>query len=322
MDRTARARRARPTRLGARLRTRIAGALAGLGALFAAACAPLAQAPAPTVAAAPRIGPALWRVADADTTIYLFGTVHALPSGVDWMRGEIPAALASADTLVTEVDMSEAASASPQLQSDVVGRAMLPKDESLRDLLDPRQRGEYEAAIAKLGMPVEAFDRYKPWYAALMFTMVPLMKQGYAGKSGVETGLAGQAAGKRHDALETIDFQLSVFDDLPRAEQVAYLMQVIEGSEDVKATLDAMVADWLAGDADGLAVLMNEDMGDDPVLADRLLYARNRKWADWIVNRLDTPGTVFMAVGAGHLAGKGSVQDVLAQRGIAAARIQ
>jgi uncharacterized protein YbaP (TraB family) len=109
---------------------------------------------------------------------------------------------------------------------------------------------------------------------------------------------------------------------LPRAEQVAYLMQVIEGSEDVKATLDAMVADWLAGDADGLAVLMNEDMGDDPVLADRLLYARNRKWADWIVNRLDTPGTVFMAVGAGHLAGKGSVQDVLAQRGIAAARIQ
>jgi uncharacterized protein YbaP (TraB family) len=83
-----------------------------------------------------------------------------------------------------------------------------------------------------------------------------------------------------------------------------------------------MVKAWSEGDADRLAALMNESMKDDPALAERLLYARNRNWAQWIDDRLDQPGTVFMAVGAGHLAGKESVQDALATRGIQSVRVQ
>ena len=44
--------------------------------------------------------------------------------------------------------------------------------------------------------------------------------------------------------------------------------------------------------------------------------------AEWIGNRLEEPGTVFLAVGAGHLAGEGSVQDQLSANGIAAERLQ
>ena len=59
----------------------------GLGAAaalaFAGACA--TTPPEPVAPAVP--GPALWKVADKDTTIYLFGTVHALPKDVPWMRG-------------------------------------------------------------------------------------------------------------------------------------------------------------------------------------------------------------------------------------------
>jgi uncharacterized protein len=53
-----------------------------------------------------------------------------------------------------------------------------------------------------------------------------------------------------------------------------------------------------------------------------LLTNRNRAWAEWIAARLDKPGVVFMAVGAGHLAGEQSVQAQLAARGIASSRVQ
>ncbi len=293
----------------------------GLGAAaalaFAGACA--TTPPLPAAPAVP--GPALWKVADKDTTIYLFGTVHALPKDVPWMRGAIGPALAASDTLVTEVDLAEKDPAA--MQQSLLKTAFLPQDENLRGLLTDDQRAKYEAELSKLGMPVESFDRYEPWYAALMFALIPLAKEGIVGDNGVEQAL-GTAAGsqKQHGALETVDYQLSIFDTLPRDAQIDYMMQTLEGNDDIKALLDAMVAEWLKGDADNLARLMNDDMAGDEALMEKLLWQRNRTWADWVAKRLEAPGTVFVAVGAGHLAGAKSVQADLAAKGIKVSRVQ
>ena len=67
---------------------------------------------------------------------------------------------------------------------------------------------------------------------------------------------------------------------------------------------------------------MTEDMAGDTALMERLLWQRNRAWADWMAKRLDTPGTVFVAVGAGHLAGPRSVQADLAAKGLRVRRVQ
>jgi uncharacterized protein YbaP (TraB family) len=67
---------------------------------------------------------------------------------------------------------------------------------------------------------------------------------------------------------------------------------------------------------------MNEMQGQSPALYELLLAGRNRSWAEWIETRLKSPGTVFVAVGAGHLAGKNSVQDYLAKDGIKTSRIE
>ncbi len=279
-----------------------------------------ATTPAPPVAPAVS-GPALWKVADADTTIYLFGTVHALPKDVPWMRGAIEPALAASDTLVTEVDLNAQDPAA--MQKLIMTTGVLPPDENLRGLLNADQKAQYEKALSKLGMPVELFDRFEPWYASLMFALIPLAKAGIVGDNGVEKGLDATAgAGKQHAALETVEYQLSIFDSLPRETQIDYMMKTIDGSDDIKALLDAMMAEWLKGDADALAALMNEDMEGEDALMERLLWQRNRNWADWVQKRLDTPGTVFVAVGAGHLAGAKSVQADLAARGIAVSRVQ
>lgn len=280
-----------------------------------------APAPAPVEAQEVETAmPALWKVADEDTTIYLFGTVHVLPEGVAWYRGPIADAFDASDILVTEIEMTPESMAATQ--NLVMTKGVLPEGETLRGMLNEEQRAAYEAALARVELPPAAFDRFEPWYGAMMMTMLPLLKQGYSTDAGVEAVLDTKAGETlERGALETVEEQLSIFDNLPPETQIAFLMETVEGVDDIKEMLDAMVAEWAEGDADELARLMNEGM-TDPVLAERLLYARNANWAKWIDERLDAPGTVFVAVGAGHLAGEQSVQDKLAELDIEAARVQ
>jgi len=266
------------------------------------------------VAAAPVAalsGPALWRVSDADTTVYLFGTVHALPEGADWYDARIESAFTASDELVTEIDMAGDPAAMASLFADA---ARLSRGRNLRELMSFENRAQYESALTALGVPVEALDSVEPWYAALNVTTLPLIRSGFNPDSGVDQVLTERGAGKQRSALETVEEQVALFDGLPMDAQLALLDGAVEGVDSVAETLEAMVDRWLAGDADGLATLMNADM-DDPALFQRLLYDRNARWVDWIETRMETPGTVFIAVGAGHLAGTGSVQDLLGQRG-------
>ena len=264
-------------------------------------------------------GPAMWKVADEDTTIYLFGTVHALPKEVEWYSEDIAAALTSSDTIVTEIKMD--ASVGARMQQLVAETGMMPEGQTLRDLLDEEQRASFEEAMGKISVPVAAFDQFEPWYAGMMMTMIPLFQQGYSPDTGVEKVLLSEAGEVDQDALETIEFQIGVFDGLPQESQINFLIETAENIDDLKPSLDAMVQEWLEGDAESLADLMNEGLTDEN-LAEQLLYARNRNWAEWIQARMDAPGTVFIAVGAGHLAGENSVQDALEQRGLEVARIK
>lgn len=270
-------------------------------------------------AAAQGKGPALWKVADEDTTIYLFGTVHVLPQGLDWYDAPIADALASSQTIVTEIPMDAGSQA--ELQQLTQAKGLLPAGTTLRSLLTPEQTTAYTAAMAKIGIPAEAFDPIKPWLAGLTFAVLPLMQQGYDPNSGVERVLLTKAEGKETGALETAEFQLGIFDGMTQQAQVAFMMEAATGIDEVKPMLDRMVAEWIKGDADQLAAVMNEGMSD-PAVAEALLYARNRNWAEWIDTRLDKPGTVFIAVGAGHLAGAKSVQDYLGQKGITVTRVK
>ena len=265
-------------------------------------------------------GPALWKVSDEDTTIYLFGTVHVLPKDLVWYDAEIDQALSASDTIVTEIAMDPATEAKQQILAQQKG--VFTDGTTLRSLLNEEQRAAYESALARLGAPANSFDPLEPWLTTLTLTFLPLMQQGYDPASGVEKVILSKAGEQSLDALETIEFQLDMFDSMPMDKQVTFMMEAVEAMPEVKATLDGMVERWAQGDADGLAALMNDDL-TDPVLADTLLYSRNESWAEWIEDRLDNaPGTVFMAVGAGHLAGKQSVQDYLEERGIQSERVQ
>lgn len=264
-------------------------------------------------------GPALWKVADEDTTIYLFGTVHVLPEGMEWYEGKISQALQSSDKLITEIYISkgnEAAAGAAFME-----KGALPAGESLRDLLSEEQKTVYEEAMTKMRLPVSAFDTMEPWLAAVNISMIPLLQAGYSPETGVEKVLEVKAGDMVRGELESVNFQVDLFDTLPMESQIAFMMEAAGGVDEIVPMLDSMVGEWASGDPEELGKMMNEGFSD-PVLAEALLYSRNATWAEWIDTRLDTPGTIFIAVGAGHLAGEKSVQDVLALRGIETTRIQ
>ena len=286
-----------------------------LALLLFAAPGAAQEAPAPLVA-----HPALWRVADADTTIYLFGTVHALPEGAQWLKGPVAGALLSSDTLVTEV--LPGTLTDPAFLKRYTAAAMLPEGETLRGLLTDEQRAKFEAALKASGLKPDQLDRFKPWFAANTLVLAPLLKKGFAVAAGSEGSIEAKAPkSTARVGLETGDEQVALFDSMPRDLQIANLMEVVAKMGELDARVDRTVSAWLSGDVATVAA-ESEAKDDDPRMAEALLYPRNRAWADWIAKRLATPGRVFVAVGAGHLAGPHSVQAALADKGLTVTRLQ
>lgn len=277
-------------------------------------------------------GPALWQFGDEDTTIYMLGTIHILPEGTNWLTPTIETALASSDQFVSEIDTSlipeyDPASGNPpppelvaigQMQAEM---AALTTGGTVRDLMSAEERTAYEAAMGELGLPVAAFDGFEPWFVAMTMSQIAMMQAGYDASNGVERQLDHLIDGKDRAAFETVEQQFTFFDTLPMESQLLFLTGGLGEMGELDAVFTEMVGEWVEGDPVGLAGVINDQM-DDPHLYYNLLTQRNYAWAEWLDERLDQPGTVFVAVGAGHLAGDHSVQDFLAQRGIEVDRVQ
>jgi uncharacterized protein YbaP (TraB family) len=151
-----------------------------------------------------------------------------------------------------------------------------------------------------------------------------MQKVGKTGEQGAEAVItaAAKANNKPVDQLETLEYQMQLFDKLPEAEQIRMLEYTAATFGDMESTFAKMTKAWNDGDADGLAAMMNEMQTQSPAMHQLMLTGRNATWAKWIEERMKTPGTVFVAVGAGHLAGKDSVQDYLAKAGIKTTRVK
>lgn len=308
-------------------RSRLLGALSPLALLLASptiaqtAAAPTAPtAPAAAVTTPVDADPALWVVKDRDTTIYLFGTVHVLKPGLSWFDEGVKKAFDASKEVVLEIPLPSDEEAQKVLIPLVVDRDGPP----LTQKLHPEKRAAYAAALGKLGLPPAAFDQLYPWFAAVTISQLILQKAGYDPKSGAERSIdtAAKAAGKPVTGLETLEQQLGYFATLPEEDQIAFLELGVDDFDRGAKTIDEMVASWSKGDPEGLATVMNRDIDKLPKLYKILLADRNVRWADWIKQRMAKPGTVFVAVGAGHLAGKDSVQAKLAKLRLKAKRVK
>jgi len=283
-------------------------ATAALTMLSAAACAEQPAAPPTTAADA---DPALWVVKDKDTTIYLFGTVHVLKPGLSWFDDGVRAAFDKADALVLEMVLPDPA----QMQAMVMKVGVATDGTPLSQKLPAADRDGYARAVAEIGAPPALIDKLKPWLAATEFSVAPLAKLGYSPANGPEAVLtaAAKAADKPVLGIETAEQQFGYLDGLSHAAQIDFLESAIKDMPKLSTEMGEMVTDWSKGKPEALARIMNDELTGQAELKQTLLLDRNARFATWIADRMKQPGVVFVAVGAGHLAGEGSVQKDLAE---------
>ncbi len=305
------------------------GAALGVGltiALLAAAPDAFAQEASAASPAAPRVvppasgkGPALWSVSDADSTIYLFGTVHVLRPETAWGSPTVDAAFDSASSVIFEISNPDDQTAiAPLIQQYGVS-----PQRPLSSLLTADELAHLDTAAKTIGASAAQFDPLRPWLVALSLSVAPLVKAGYDPQSGVELILKAraEAAGKPVTGLETIDKQVGILANLSEETQLDFLRSTLESFDDASTELDLMVEAWAAGDVDTLNRLGVVEMREESEeVYQALLVQRNADWAGQIQALLAGSGVTFIAVGSAHLAGDDSVQSILEDRGVQVVR--
>ncbi|MEQ1726078.1 MAG: TraB/GumN family protein [Sphingopyxis sp.] len=288
------------------LRPRIPCALATL-TLLLAAC----SAPAPLVSGPAH--PPMWLADDGDTRFILIGSVHQLPPQLDWQDARVRRAVGQADELLLEIDPAEM----PQIPALF---ARMAYDEPVMTLDRRIGRGLAAPAFdmaARAGISAYQARTIESWGLAMALGSVGSADAGLTSDAGVEATLthAFQAAHKPVRGLERAADQLALFDALPDATQDAMLARTIRERGQARGQICDLLRAWARGDTARLAAIATGEVARTPGLAERLVYARNRAWAAALTARARRPGTVMVAVGAGHLVGEQSLPSLLGAAG-------
>jgi uncharacterized protein YbaP (TraB family) len=297
----------------------LAAAMAFAPAAASAQASPASPA-APTTQAAPLpdADPALWVVRDDDTTIYLFGTFHVLDTR-PWFNDEVRTAFDASSELVLEARIPENLAA---LQPLILQYALDTDGPPLSQRLTAGQYAALNGIVTAAGAPAGAFDVLEPWFVALSLpALVAQQRLGMRAEQGPEMVLSAAARARQMPIgeLEGLEAQFRMFDGRPEEQQLAQLRETLDSIDEIEAKLPPMLAAWSTGNMDELATITERE--SDPATYRMLFTDRNARWAGWIQERLARPGAVFLAVGAGHLAGANSVQAALEGRGIRAERV-
>jgi uncharacterized protein len=266
--------------------------------------------------------PALWVAKNDHATVYLFGTVHLLPSDTNWRSPGLDKALEQSQRLSIEIVDDDAAT----IQTLVMQNG-IDLEHPLSSKLNSAEQRQLEQAVetAKLPGGAAAVQAMRPWMAALFLTMAPLTQAGLDPNQGVDKLLKAQMlkAGKPVDGLETSEKQIRMLADLPESMQLDFLRQSFKEVADGPAKLRELIDAWRNGDVDAIAHIEDEDLRkESPRLYQSLIVDRNQAWAKLIAERMQQPGVSFIAVGAGHLAGPDSVQTQLRKLGVETSQVK
>jgi uncharacterized protein YbaP (TraB family) len=284
-------------------------------ALLASACA--RAEPPPT--------PLLWKVSDADNTVYLLGSFHALRPSDYPLAPEVDAAFADAERVAFELAPAELES--PTLAQEMLAAATFPAGQDLRGALPADTYAMLEAYSQANGLPLAVFARTEPWFVGLVVTMSGMQKAGLDPKQGLDRHLIALAAkaGKPAIGLESGYDQIRALDSMDAAEQLQMLEEALDSSADFKAELDKVHGYWRRGDEQALHAHMAVELRKEyPLLYEAINVERNRAWLPKVRAMLDAEreDDALVVVGALHLLGEDGLVAMLRGQGYAVERVR
>jgi uncharacterized protein YbaP (TraB family) len=296
--------------------------------------APQAAAPVATVAgkvqpAAPAANgspvPLLWRVSDADNTVYLLGSFHALRPTDYPLAPAVEAAFADAEQVRFELSPEEMLS--PELGVSMATAAQLPEGETLRSVLAPATWDKLEAWASSRGLPLETFMGMEPWFVSLVITVMEMQRIQLDPAQGLDRHLIDRAvaAGKHTGGLETAAEQIAALDSMSREEQQQALLEALGEADDFRTEMEALHTAWRNGDDRTLYDRMGLELRQKyPRLYQRIDVDRNRAWFPEIRALLDDShdDDALVVVGSLHLLGDDGVVEMLRAQGYKVERVR
>lgn len=267
----------------------------------------------------------LWEISGKDLTkpSYLFGTIHIIKKDDYFFTPTMEKALMSTDGVAFEIDMEDMSDFSKIM--GMMSSMYMKDNKTLRDLLDDDEYDMVNTHFQKMGLPLAFLERIKPMFLSMMAgggeDMMGFSLDGESNSSMVSYEMQLMEMAKKEEkditGLETMEFQMSLFDSIPYDAQAKMLLSSIEAEDKSEAgenQLDMMIKLYKAQDIQGMQNIMKDEPDALGGYEDLLLQKRNYNWIP-IMSEMMTEKPMFFAVGAGHLGGEEGVISLLRQQG-------
>ncbi len=258
----------------------------------------------------------VWKVSDADSTVYLAGSVHLLRKSDLPIPGAYARVYEDSEEVIFEVDM--ATMSDPLMVVKLQKLGMLPQGETLEDHLSEKTMTALRAYLKASGIPSVMMEKMKPGMLLITISSIEAMKLGASPEHGVETTLYKRCIedGKPSSGLETLEYQLGRFNALTDEEVDKELAESLGKIDEMADMLDELIQAWKSGDTKRIDQILKEQMVEDSPIEKLLLTDRNKNWIPAIEKALAGKKNTMFLVGAAHLIGENSVVAILQRKGL------
>ncbi len=257
----------------------------------------------------------LWEVRSTNTTAYLLGSIHLLSESAYPLPSQMDSAFKSSEQLVLEVDL--VTMKSPDAQIDLLVKGMLPRGESLTEILSPKTLKLANAITAEIGLTMVAFKHYKPWMFVMTLTAAKLQQLGLSSQYGVDWHYFERAMDRKMPiiGLETIDEQIGYFEKMEGDDRDEFVRQSLEDFDLIESELGEIMAAWRSGNMDVMERTLLKNLEKYPRIQSLLINERNRNWIEKLDTIMQSGVTTMVIVGAGHIPGKDGLLQLLQSQG-------
>jgi len=259
----------------------------------------------------------LWKISGEglEEPSYLFGTIHMINGDDFFLPDGTMSAIDDSKQMVFEIDLNEISDMSNIM--GLMSKAFMKDNLTIKDLLTAEEYDIVDKHFQKMGLPMMMFQRLKPMFLTVFASgdMSPGdLQSGKIKSYEMEFMEMAKNSNKTVKGLETIEFQISVFDSIPYSEQAKMLMETILAGDSDSDSFKKIVEVYKQQDIEKmLAMTMSEEAGLSDY-DDILLNQRNKNWIPLMEEMMKVQQN-FFAVGAGHLAGDEGVIKLLRKAG-------
>lgn len=259
-----------------------------------------------------------WQVEGKNNKAYILGSIHVAKEGIYPLSREIEEAFKQAEVLAVEVDLSRVDELDVAVR--LAPRAIYRDGTTLKDNLSSDLYYRAGQQLKDMGIDIETFVFYQPWFLALNLASQALFELGFCPDWGVDNYFLRRAKknGKKIKSLESLEYQISLFADLPHDLQELFLFSALTEIETIERQINVLFDAWEKGNKRRLETILQRGLRRYPELKpfyEKVFYQRNRNMVSQIAGYLESGKVHFVVVGAGHLVGQEGIIQLLRKKG-------